>query len=150
MNIKKIETFTNKYVGFVRVTLDSGQTGWGQVSTYNADITCQILHRQVAPWALGKEATNIDAINYMIEDREHKFPGSYVRRAMAGLDTALWDLQGKLAGKPVTELLGGTPGTDINEAGEFDRLYIVTVDESGEASTLLVRYGVPFKESKSE
>jgi L-alanine-DL-glutamate epimerase-like enolase superfamily enzyme len=110
MNISKIETFTNQYVGFVRVTVESGETGWGQVSTYNSDITCQILHRQVAPWALGKSATNIDEINTLIEDREHKFPGSYVRRAMAGLDTALWDLQGKLAGKPVTALLGGTPG----------------------------------------
>ena len=29
---------------------------------------------------------------------------------MAGLDTALWDLHGKVAGKPVVELLGGTPG----------------------------------------
>ena len=30
-------------------------------------------------------------------------------RALAGLDTALWDLHGKLAGKPVVELLGGKP-----------------------------------------
>jgi L-alanine-DL-glutamate epimerase-like enolase superfamily enzyme len=29
---------------------------------------------------------------------------------MAGLDTAIWDLRGKQAGKPVVELLGGTPG----------------------------------------
>ena len=32
-----------------------------------------------------------------------------MRRALAGLDTALWDLHGKLAGKSVCELLGGTP-----------------------------------------
>jgi len=44
-----------------------------------------------------------------IEEREHKFPGSYRCRALAGLDTALWDLHGKLAGKPVVELLGGKP-----------------------------------------
>lgn len=42
------------------------------------------------------------------------------------------------------ELLGGKPGTDINEAGEFDRLYIVTADASGEVSTVLMRYGKPF------
>ena len=29
---------------------------------------------------------------------------------MCGFDTALWDLKGKQAGKPVTELIGGTPG----------------------------------------
>ena len=29
---------------------------------------------------------------------------------MAGLDTALWDLRGKIERKPVVELLGGKPG----------------------------------------
>jgi hypothetical protein len=48
MKIAKLETFTNQYVGFVRVTADTGDTGWGQVSTYHADITCQVFHRQVA------------------------------------------------------------------------------------------------------
>jgi L-alanine-DL-glutamate epimerase-like enolase superfamily enzyme len=43
-------------------------------------------------------------------DREHKFPGSYMKRALGGLDTAIWDCRGKQAGKPVVELLGGTPG----------------------------------------
>ena len=33
-----------------RVTDETGAQGWGQVSTYNADITAQVLHRQVAPW----------------------------------------------------------------------------------------------------
>ena len=37
MKIRKLETFTNQYVGFVRVTSDSGEQGWGQVSTYHAD-----------------------------------------------------------------------------------------------------------------
>ena len=49
----------------------------------------------------------------VITEREHKFPGSYLRRAMAGLDTALWDLRGKLEGKPVVELLGGSAGARI-------------------------------------
>ena len=52
MRIQRIETFCNRFVGFVRVTTDDGSQGWGQVSAYNADITSQILHRQVAPWSL--------------------------------------------------------------------------------------------------
>jgi len=44
-----------------------------------------------------------------VEEREHKFPGSYRCRALAGLDTALWDLRGRLEGKPVVELLGARP-----------------------------------------
>jgi L-alanine-DL-glutamate epimerase-like enolase superfamily enzyme len=107
--IATLETFANQFVCFVRLTTDTGATGWGQTSTYNADITAAVFHRQVAPWALGAGTDDIGALIHRIEEREHKFPGSYRCRALAGLDTALWDLRGKLAGKPVVELLGGTP-----------------------------------------
>ncbi|MDX1528230.1 MAG: mandelate racemase/muconate lactonizing enzyme family protein, partial [Gammaproteobacteria bacterium] len=109
MKIKKIETFSNEFVGFLRVTSDDGAEGWGQVSTYNADITSLIVHRQIAPWALGADALDINRLVDIIPEREHKFPGSYLYRALAGLDTALWDLSGKLEGKSVCELLGGVP-----------------------------------------
>ena len=109
MQIKSLETFCQEYVGFVRVTTDTGHEGWGQVANYNSDITCLVLHRQVAPWALGKDALDIDSLVTTIPEREHKFPGSYLCRALAGLDTALWDLRGKLEGKSVCELLGGQP-----------------------------------------
>jgi L-alanine-DL-glutamate epimerase-like enolase superfamily enzyme len=131
MKILSLETFASEFVCFVRVTTDSGAVGWGQTSTYNADITASIFHRQVAPWALGADALDIDALVERIEEREHKFPGSYRCRAIAGLDTALWDLRGKLAGKPVVELLGGTARRlrayassmrrDISPANEAER-----------------------------
>lgn len=110
MKIKKLETFCNEFVGFVRVTSDTGQQGWGQVSTYNADITVEVFHRQVARHALGTNALDFADTLEIINEREHKYPGSYLRRAMTGLDTALLDLRGKIEGKPVTALFGGTPG----------------------------------------
>lgn len=110
MKIARLETFSDEFVGFVRVTADTGAIGWGQVSTYNADITCTIFHRQIAPWALGADALDIDGLVDAIVCREHKFPGSYLRRALAGLDTALWDLRGRIEDKPVVALLGGRPG----------------------------------------
>lgn len=135
MKIKKLETFCNEFVGFVRATSDTGAEGWGQVSTYNADISCEIFHRQVAPHALGKDALDFSDTLLLINEREHKYPGSYLRRATAGLDTALWDLRGKVEGKPVVSLLGGKPGklrtyassmkrdiTPENEARRFLRL----------------------------
>ncbi|CTQ57744.1 mandelate racemase/muconate lactonizing enzyme family protein [Roseibium album] len=132
MKIRSIETFTDEFVCFVRVTSDSGATGWGQVAPYYADITAEVVHRQVAPYALGEDALDIEKLMDVIPDREHKFPGSYLRRAMGGLDTALFDLRGKLEGKPVCELLGGTPGRvraygssmkrDITARDEADRL----------------------------
>ena len=112
MKINSIETFTNADVAFVRVTAENGAFGWGQTAPYHADISALVLHRQIAPWALGC-AVDCDLGDLMdlIGEREHKFPGSHLRRAMGGLDTAIWDLRGKLAEKPVVELLGGKPAT---------------------------------------
>ncbi len=42
---------------------------------------------------------------------------------------------------PAVELLGGEPGSEIDEQSEFDRLYVVTAGADGEASTVLLRYG---------
>ena len=39
MKIKKLETFTKPYVSFVKTTLEDGSEGFGQMSTYHADIT---------------------------------------------------------------------------------------------------------------
>ena len=110
MKIVQLETFTDEFVCFVKVTTDSGAIGWGQTSTYNADITATVFHRQVVPWVLGRDATDIQALIDRVEEKEHKYPGSYRCRALAGLDTSLWDLHGRIAGKPVVELLGGKPG----------------------------------------
>ncbi len=132
MKIKSIETFSTEFVGFVRVTTEDGQQGWGQVSTYHSDISSLVLHRQVAPYALGTDIHELSALMQLIPEREHKFPGSYLRRAMGGLDTAAWDLYGKLEGKSVCELLGGTPRPirvyassmrrDITPRDEADRM----------------------------
>ncbi len=135
MIIKSLETFSNEFVGFVRVTTDDGSQGWGQMSTYNADITALVFHRQIAPWALGRDAFDIEALVDLIPEREHKFPGSYLRRALSGLDTALWDLCGKAEDRSVCELIGGSPGSirayassmkrDISPEDEAERLALL-------------------------
>ncbi len=132
MQIRSLETFCDSFIGFVRVTTDTGDTGWGQVAPYNADITSSVFHRQVAPWSLNRDASDIEALVDLIPEREHKFPGSYISRAIGGLDTALWDLNAKVAGKSVCEMIGGTPGPlrayassmkrDISPANEGIRL----------------------------
>jgi len=40
-------------------------------------------------------------------------------------------------------ILGGDPGPPIDEATEYDRLYVVTVSEDGAVTTELRRYGEP-------
>jgi L-alanine-DL-glutamate epimerase-like enolase superfamily enzyme len=140
MLIKKIETFTTQYVGFVKVTADTGDFGWGQVSTYHSDISAMVLHRQVAPHALGQDAMDIYPLVTRITEREHKFPGSYLRRALGGLDTALWDLRGRVEGKPVCSLIGGSPGTIRAYASSMKR-DITPADEADRLSKLRDQYG---------
>ncbi len=140
MKISKLETFGNDFVGFVRVTTDTGDTGWGQLSTYNADITTEVFHRQVARHVMGRSALDIADLLAWVYEREHKFQGSYLRRAQTGLDTALWDLHGKLAGKPVVELLGGTPGKLRAYASSMKR-DITPADEAARFVHLRDTYG---------
>jgi L-alanine-DL-glutamate epimerase-like enolase superfamily enzyme len=141
LKIKSLETFSTPFVAFVRVTAEDGAQGWGQVSPYNADITAQVFHRQVARWALGADADDIAALTDTIPEREHKFPGSYLMRALCGLDTALWDLRGKRAGKSVCELLGGTPRPFPVYASSMKRGEITPKDEAARFVRLRDQHG---------
>ncbi len=140
MKIIKLESFANEFVGFSRVTAEDGSTGWGQFSTYHSDITAQVFHRQVAPWTLGRNMSDLEALTVEIPEREHKFPGSYLRRALAGLDTAIWDWRGKQAGKPVAELLGGTAGP-LRAYASSMRRDITASDEADRFTALRDKYG---------
>ncbi|WP_334193716.1 mandelate racemase/muconate lactonizing enzyme family protein, partial [Pararhodobacter sp.] len=110
MRLIRLETFHDEFVCFVKATAEDGAIGWGQTATYNADITARVFHRQITPWALGQDSADIATLVARIERAEHKFPGSYRNRALAGLDTALWDMAGRRAGKPVAALIGGSAG----------------------------------------
>jgi L-alanine-DL-glutamate epimerase-like enolase superfamily enzyme len=108
VKITSIETFTRDQLCIVRIRCGDGSEGFGQVAPFNADITATVLHRQIAPQVLGADPEAIDAISDRCIEANYKFPWSYVCRALAGVDTALWDLRGKRAGKSVRDLLGGT------------------------------------------
>jgi len=109
MKIAKIETFSTRRLCVVRVTTDEGTEGYGQAAPSNADITATVLHRQVARIALGRDAADIDGFVDRAFEANYKFPWSYVSRAVGGIETALWDIRGKLEGRSVCELLGGRP-----------------------------------------
>jgi L-alanine-DL-glutamate epimerase-like enolase superfamily enzyme len=132
MKIQSIETFTRDPICIVRVRTDDGAAGWGQTAPFHADISALVLHRQVARHALGADASDIEAVATRCIEANYKFPWSYVCRATGGIETALWDLRGRLEGKSVCELLGGSPRPiaaygssmrrDIQPADEGERL----------------------------
>lgn len=132
MKLQSIETFSTENISITRIKTNDGREGWGQISTYHSDIAALVMHRQVAPWALGQDVSDraaLEKLSDRVTDMEFKFPGSYVRRALGGLDTALWDLHGKMAGKSVCELLGGTPRPFPVYASSMKRIEITIEDE---------------------
>ena len=141
MKITKLETFTKPYVSFVKTTLEDGSEGYGQMSTYHADITAQIFHKQVAPWVLDKAWEDFNDIENLVLEKEHKFPGSYLLRAIAGLDTSLWDLKGKLENMPVTKLIGGSTGP-LKVYGSSMKRDISAIDEADRFKKLFQEKGI--------
>jgi len=133
--ITQIETFTLNYIGFVRITTDDGKQGWGQISTYNSDIAATILHRQIARHFLGKDPADLDQLVDRTLYANLKYPWSFVCRAMGGIDTAIWDLYGKITGKPVVTLLGGEPGP-LAVYGSSMRRDITPEDEAARLQAL--------------
>ena len=110
LKIRRIETFTKgTTLSFVRVEADDGSEGYGQISTFDADISASVMHRKIGRYALGQDPADLNGIVDRCIEGNYKFPWSYVCRALSGLDTAAWDLLGKREGKSVCELLGGKP-----------------------------------------
>jgi L-alanine-DL-glutamate epimerase-like enolase superfamily enzyme len=110
LKVQSIETFTRgQTLSVVRIRTDDGSEGYGQISTFDADISATVLHRKIASHALGRDPAEFEAISDRAIEANYKFPWSYVCRALSGVDTAIWDLLGKLNNKSVCELLGGTP-----------------------------------------
>lgn len=107
MIIDRIETLVRGELAVVRVTTRDGDIGIGQAAPYEAALTAHVLHEMVAPWFLGRNAWDAEAL---VDDAlrvSYKFPSSFILRAIAGIETALWDLQARRAGEPVWRLLGG-------------------------------------------
>ena len=81
LKIRSVETLTkDANVSVVRVRTDDGSEGFGQLSTFDADLTAQIMHRKVAPLALGQDPADLDTLVDRCIEANYKFPWSYVCR----------------------------------------------------------------------
>jgi D-galactarolactone cycloisomerase len=94
---------------FVRVDTDEGVTGWGEAFGHAATpVTIAALTRVVAPLAVGRNPTDIAGLMgdlwFRTKGMSRNGPVAF---ALSGLDIALWDIKGKIAGVPIWRLLGG-------------------------------------------
>lgn len=100
----------------VRVELSNGLVGWGEAQAPLApEVPSTIANLLLRPAIVGEEfdgsreriAELWDRMYATMRVRGHS--GGFMLDAMSGVDIALWDLAGKLAGKPVAQLLAAAP-----------------------------------------
>jgi len=100
----------------IKLTTERGVIGWGESFGVVSPQTVATILRDVAiPLVQGRDPHDVIAINEDIYNamRVRGFFGGFYVDALAGLDTALWDLRGKLTGLPICKLLGAQRRTEI-------------------------------------
>ncbi len=93
----------------VRVHTDEGVVGVGEVSPMDVAVTHPLVEKSLAPLVVGENPADIERLWHRMFHNLYKLgPMGALLEAIAGIDIALWDIAGKVAGRPVYELLGGT------------------------------------------
>ncbi len=92
---------------YVKVETDEGVTGWGEAFGFGG---CTLVHaafeKLITPIALGMDAADIEGTMLQLHRRVLNLGRNGVAIfALSGIDIALWDIRGKIAGKPVHKLL---------------------------------------------
>ncbi|MGH8193589.1 MAG: D-mannonate dehydratase ManD [Woeseiaceae bacterium] len=98
----------------LKITTDKGVSGVGDATLNGRELAvASYLKDHIVPCLIGRDA-------HRIEDTwQFLYRGAYWRRgpvtmtAIAAVDTALWDIKGKLAGFPVYQLLGGASRSGV-------------------------------------
>lgn len=92
----------------LKIACDDGTTGLGDATLNGRELAvASYLTDHVIPCLIGRDAHRIEDI------WQYLYKGAYWRRgpvtmsAIAAVDTALWDIKGKIAGLPLYQLLGG-------------------------------------------
>ena len=109
MKITAVETIRLREFGnliWVRIYTDEGLLGLGE-TFMGASAVEAYLHDTVAPKLLGKDALQIEARNRELSNYLGWGSAGVETRGNSAVDIALWDLFGKVHGRPVCEMLGG-------------------------------------------
>src|SRR3569833_1629511 len=103
--IKSSASYWGEFL-FVEVTTDEGVSGWGEITTTTKlanRALCTIL-RQVGFAIAGEDPARIEYLWHKIF-RSFTYMGSRgaAVEALSAIDIALWDIRGKVLGKPINK-----------------------------------------------
>ncbi len=94
-----------------RVTLEDGTVGLGQ--TIHGRMVAAVIDDHLGPRLTGANCLEVETLSDMLQRLTKPYgTGGLAAFAISAIDLALWDARGKLAGKPVYELLGGGPSRE--------------------------------------
>lgn len=87
----------------IRVVTNDGVEGWSAGHAVGRERAG--LGELVGPYLVGEDATDVDVVQQRLREM------SYLGWRNWWIEPAFWDIRGKIAGKPVCELLGGSAST---------------------------------------
>ena len=105
-----MQKFTALELPLVELTDGSGNTGigFGYTIGTGGSAAIQLLRETLVPELHGADSACIRKLHWRLTKSIHALtPGCLSSMALAAVDIALWDLEGKRAGLPLAVLLGG-------------------------------------------
>lgn len=105
---KVIVTCPGRNFVTLKIETDTGVHGVGDATLNGRELAvASYLTDHVIPLLIGRDAHRIEDIWQFLYRGAYWRRGPVTMSAIAAVDTALWDIKGKLAGLPVYQLLGG-------------------------------------------
>ena len=93
---------------FVKVeTSDPGLVGWGDCTDWGSPGPVAATVERYAEWIIGRDPMQAEAIWWDLTTASMRHSGGIASKAMSGIDSALWDIRGKVLNAPVWQFLGG-------------------------------------------
>jgi galactonate dehydratase len=101
---------------FVEVQTDEGVSGWGEITTTTkiANRALTAMLRRISDMMVGENPAQIERLWHKLF-RSFTYMGSRgaAVECVSAIDIALWDIRGKVLGRPIYELLGGAVRDEI-------------------------------------
>lgn len=108
--------YAKRSAHLVEVQTDEGVTGWGECFGPGtvAIANKTIVEKVIQPMVLGMDPMDRDVIWHKVYNllRDHGQKGMPIQ-SLSGVDIALWDIAGKVAGLPLHKLIGGAHRVDV-------------------------------------